>query len=423
MAALAQLSDDDLKRVILGRPLVDGASPYYQPRGDISYPDDVKIEAINKLHETGLTSTLIALADDDRAGGGKMEMVKGETPITKAIKAKFMTPDGLDKLCAACEKGNQAAYRMLLGMWEQETGDDFFLWIAQHEKRKALIDTFERDWNDSVGQKATARIKGTDALTTVARNGACSIGTRVAAAVKSFGNNDVTGDGIRATVVSFEGCEDSVIAEVADAGIKNAKRIGATNIAQELEAKYSASMKKKENAARKRAASIAFVNNLGELHDFFVEGRDHNAKAGDVFCNMSAAGMGYCMAVFGLSIEDMPIRWRTGTRDWEKFNCAAVVKQAVNGGVVVGCAKEIQSVRTGTEVNIRVDRPNINTPVYTTYKFTSRIFVKTDRRFADGDKFDVAFLKYLGTTTHKSVNGSNVTFHTFEPYQIPDDMK
>ena len=96
-----------------------------------------------------------------------------------------------------------------------------------------------------------------------------------------------------------------------------------------------------------------------------------------------------------------------------------MVKQVVNDGVVVGCIKEYQNVRTGTYVG--VNGPNRH--AYSELRFPNRIFVKTNKSFADGDVFDIKYLKYLGTTTYKSVDGSSVTFHTFEPYQIPDDMK
>ncbi|MGN0854018.1 MAG: hypothetical protein ACI4R9_00695 [Kiritimatiellia bacterium] len=397
MAALAQLSDSDLENVILGRPLEKG-SPLYQQRGDVTYPDDVKIGAIDKLYEKGKVEKLIGLADDYRIGGGKMAMIHGETPTTKAIKEKFRTPKGLEQLCAACEDGSSSAERMLSGMWKN-SGDDFFLWVIQNEERKALKNTFEKEWNDRVGQKAVARINSADVLASIAQGGSFKMGTRVAAAKRLFGVGGVKGDVVQSTVASFDGSKDSVIVEVADCGIACAKRIGATDVAQSLEAKYSTRIKDKEEKEQKEAARSKFWDNVGLLQSFFVESR-RNVRKGDIFRVASSL--------------DLSIAWAP---EYSCCDSSVVVKQVISDGVVVGCIKEYQRVKTGN----MSDR--LRTPVYKEFRFPNRIIVKTDKQFADGDAFDIPYLKYIGTTTCKRANGSTVTLHTFEPYQIPEEMK
>ena len=398
MSALAQLSDNDLENVILGRPLEDGASPYYKPRGEISYSDDVKMGAIDRLYEKGKIEKLIDLADDHRTGGGKMEMVYGETPTTKAIKSKLKltSPDGWNNLLTLWKKeGSYSARKMFRKLWG-ETDDAFYVWIASQEDRKAMNEIFQPSSGD-IGKECVERIKHSDSLLALIKNKQCPLYTRLWAEDKIFKRNDVSPNEILAIVASFEGCKDVQIGGIVADGIGCAKRIGAKAVVATLEAKYSTDLAQKETEKRKEV----FWKNIGEIQSFFVANRKQASK-GDIFRIADSL--------------DLATAWAP---EYASCNCTPVVKQVVNDGVVVGCIKEYQNVRTGT--NVRINGPG--RPVYSEFRFPNRIFVKTNKSFADGDVFDIKYLKYLGTTTYKSMNGSNVTFHTFEPYQIPDDMK
>jgi len=137
----------------------------------------------------------------------------------------------------------------------------------------------------------------------------------------------------------------------------------------------------------------------GYVQAFFTNDRIPRANKGDVYQVADSL--------------DLSTAWEP---KYSSCNCSPVVKQAVNGGVVVGCVKAYQNVRTGTYV--RMNGPGI--PECSEFRFPNRIFVKTEKKYADGDRFDVPLLKYIGTTTHKGANGSSITMHTFEPYQVPD---
>ena len=134
----------------------------------------------------------------------------------------------------------------------------------------------------------------------------------------------------------------------------------------------------------------------GYVQAFITNNRTPRANKGDVYKVADSL--------------DLSTSWEP---KYASCNCSLVVKQAVNGGVVVGCIQEYQKVRTGT--NVRTNGPGI--PVYSEFRFPNRIFVKTTKKFADGDRFDMTLLKYIGTTTHHGLNGAKTTMHSFEPYQ------
>lgn len=140
----------------------------------------------------------------------------------------------------------------------------------------------------------------------------------------------------------------------------------------------------------------------GYVQAFFTNDRIPRANKGDVYKVADSL--------------DLSTAWEP---KYSSCNCSPVVKQVVNGGVTVGCVKTYQNVRTGT--NVRMNGPGI--PVYSEFRFPNRIFVKTAKKYADGDRFDVSLLRYIGTTTHNGTNGSSITMHTFEPYQVLDDKQ
>lgn len=401
MEALELLTDRDLSLIIRGRAIKDGASKYFPPRHEaVSYNKDVKIAAVNKLYDKGKYGDLI-------------DGLRHDEEVKAAVMAKIATPDEFEKLYVAKEKNyDNDAMRLL----QKVSSDDFFVWVAQHEQRPWMTNVFGdlagyHMRSIDCGPEAVSKIKSVGALITVAQDHSCIFRTRFAAAEKALDSEGINGNDIRTIMASFDGCENSRVVELAEAAIKSANRVGAMDVAQEVETKYYASIKQKndeeEAEKRKEALRKEFANSLGQLHEFFIEGRSHNAKIGDIFCNVGAPG-----DAFG-NIYGIGTSW-----DDETFDRRAIVKQVVNNGVVVGCAKEIQRVQTGGGCI-----GNTYTTKYTTYRFTNRIFVKTSERFADGDPFNIKHLKYLGTTTHTSVNGSSVTLHTFEPYQVPDEIK
>ena len=420
IAALDQLTDDDLGRVIFGYPLRDAVSFLYQQRG---YSDDVKIAAINKLWEKGCYSRLASLCFGCTGYRDEWRIQVGDIKV-EAIKMKFATLDGYELLCSIADRRDRAAIKLLGKM----SGDDFFVWVAHNEKREGIVSAFNRPWKrrrpvgsgvtyirSTVGEHAVSQIKGTGALAKVAQDRSCQVfPTRFYAAEKAFGNGDISGDDIRAIMASFDGCNEySEVLNIAGMAINAAKRIGATDVVQELESKYYANIKQQmdeeEAAKRKAAARRDFKRNLGMLHQFFVPGQDRNAKEGNVFWNSGANN------TYFLNGDELGLATAESIKLGRDCNCKAVVKQVVNGGVIVGCVEEIQRVGYYFLVDDETK--------YTTYRFPNKIFVKTDELFAEGDLFDVEFLKYVGITMLTDVNGARVTLHTFEPCQVPDAIK
>ena len=166
---------------------------------------------------------------------------------------------------------------------------------------------------------------------------------------------------------------------------------------------------REEERKRKAAARREFKRNLGMLHQFFVAGQRRNAKEGNVFWNSGANN------TYFLNGDELGLATAESIKLGRDCNCKAVVKQVVNGGVIVGCVEEIQRVGYYFLVDDETK--------YTTYRFPNKIFVKTDELFAEGDLFDVEFLKYVGITMLTDVNGARVTLHTFEPCQVPDAIE
>jgi len=254
-SAVAKLQHDDLWNVLHDSTLKDATIPYGNQR--VVYSTEVKLAVIDRMYEEKMLTTLIALADDHHMGGGKLAMIQGDSPITQAIKDKFRTPEGLTELCnrlqnnpkysnaadgifvqwlkeSGRDTGRKASEQLFCSLWL--TGDDaFFTWIATHLEISDVDTTITH--KGEVGEEAIRKISDAASLAIVAQEVKSRKSVRVVAAKKLFNHANVTGDQILAVITSFSGSDEESLAEIAEMGLKAAKRIGATKVVQSLESK------------------------------------------------------------------------------------------------------------------------------------------------------------------------------------------
>ena len=253
--AVAKIQPDDYFNVLFDRRLNNATLPYGSQNA--KYSTDVKFAVIDKMYDEGLFSALIAMATDYRMGGGKTAMVEGDSCLTQYISDKFRTPEGLEELCnrlgdnprsladadrrfaarlveGGWEVGKKGADRLFCSLWN--SGDDvFFTWMAMHPDISE-VDTALTNKGE-VGEKAVRKISGADSLSIVAQNAKCRKAVRIQAAMKMFNHANVKGEQILAVITSFSGVDEETLGKIADEGLKAAKRIGAVNVVQALEAK------------------------------------------------------------------------------------------------------------------------------------------------------------------------------------------
>lgn len=252
MAALDEAANLEsqfaLQNLILGQALKGG----HRGRGDrpieVNYPDDVRIGAVDKLFEKGEILTLIGLADDYRAGGGKMAMVEGDNSLTSHIKNRIRTIDGLEKLCKETAglqwKNDWTKERwFLIGTVSPDDpcplSNECLLWAVRHINDKAMKNIFDRETGIASTASANVVKMMTDygCLKAVAMDKTCLIYPRLAAAEKLFKHNNLVGSDILPVIASLEEADDSQTTELAQAGLSAAKRIGANEVVNVLEGK------------------------------------------------------------------------------------------------------------------------------------------------------------------------------------------
>lgn len=153
----------------------------------------------------------------------------------------------------------------------------------------------------------------------------------------------------------------------------------------------------------------------GEIQLFFCRQNEVQMdipQKGDVFKNVGILSSARC------------------NRAVDCCDTSAIVKQVVDDGIIVGCVKERQRVKTGNGVpegyvSSNSIRPGPMVPIYETFEFPNRIFIKTKKRYATGAplSFDSdKYFKYIGTTSFKARNGTTMTFHSFEPFAMPKEV-
>lgn len=246
MAALDEAANSEsayaLQNLILGQALK--GHPDDRPT-EVNYPDDVRIGAVDKLFEKGKILTLISLADDYSAGGGKMAMVEGDNSLTSHIKNRIRTIDGLEKLCKETAglqwKNDWTKERwFLIGTVSPDDpcplSNECLLWAVRHINDKAMKNIFDRETGIASTASANVVKKMTDygCLKAVAMDKTCLIYPRLAAAEKLFKHNNLVGSDILPVIASLEEADDSQMTELAQVGLSAAKRIGAKDVVNVL---------------------------------------------------------------------------------------------------------------------------------------------------------------------------------------------
>lgn len=247
MTALNNIADSEdalmLMNVVLGQELRGHPSDPSQRK--VNYPNDVCVGAVDKLFEKGRILDLIALDNDFRIGGGKMALVNGDNSLTSHIKNRIRTIDGLEKLCKETVslqwKNDWTAERWcLIGKVSPDDpcplSNECLAWAVRHCNEKAIKNIFDEKFGSAgtAGANAVKEMTDYGLLKTVAMDKTCLVHPRLAAAEKLFKHSHLIGSDILTVITSFEEADDSQMAELAQAGLSAAKRIGANDVVNAL---------------------------------------------------------------------------------------------------------------------------------------------------------------------------------------------
>ena len=196
-------------------------------------------------------------------------------------------------------------------------------------------------------------------------------------------------------------------------GDENCRIIRVENASKTLPPRFKGRASTGEESAMNHKEAIRKACEVkGEIQLFFLAQNEIVPKPGDVYCYRIPSS-----------------KW--WSQDINCCNSSAVVKQIVDGGIVVGCVKEHQRVQTGQGApkgytSYNSVRPAPMVPIYKTFEFPNRIFIKTKKRYATGVplSYDTdKYFKYIGMTSFTTKNGKTISLHSFEPFTMPKEIE
>ena len=220
--ALRQVPSEKLAYIVLNEPLSYSSLETCGSPGTAQYPDDIRVAAIDRMYNEGMLSELQSIA---------CKLFKSDDEVVKqAIKTKLVTPERLEMLC---KRQEWMAFAVLVGTPDES----ICAWIVRHpDLMEHMFGSHHAATRYGYGSyKMIANISSADLLLAIIADRNCLWEARYNAAIKLFNYDNVTSAQIRAAISSLNDVSDGNLTEVAEEGLKAARRIGATDIVKALE--------------------------------------------------------------------------------------------------------------------------------------------------------------------------------------------